>query len=174
METWGCFSSLQPPPEGNLGTRTTVPPHSSSTPTWAVGPPREHSCPLDQMQLKPMHIYEGGILLKQLFMANTVSAKSGCSIEKLFFNEKQWNTVIYFVINVKVFFATHWTLMMALGALWSRRCYTLLSPMKLPGQTIFPMIYWRHPLLEWRMAFLYQITSSIWWVFHSVSLFPPY
>lgn len=112
-------------------------------------------------------MYEGGILLKQLFMANTVSAKSGCYIEKILFNEKQWNIIIHFITSVKLFFATYWTLTMASGALWSRRCYPLLPPMKFPGQTIFPMIYWRHPLLQWRMAFLYQITGFIWWVFHS-------
>lgn len=81
---------------------------------------------------------------------------------------------IHFIMNVKVFFATYWTLTMDSGALWSRSCYPPLSVMKLPGQTIFPMIYWRHPLLEWRMAFLYQITGFIWWVFHTIPLFPPY
>lgn len=82
----------------------TVPLCTSSIPAWAVGLPREHSCLLHQTQLRPMHIYEGGILLKQLSTANTVSAKSGYCIEKLFFHEKHWNAIIHFIMKVDVFF----------------------------------------------------------------------
>lgn len=72
-------------------------------------------------------------------------------------------------MNVKVFLTTYWAITMASGALSSRSCYPPLSSTKLPGQIIFPIIYWWQPLLEWRFFIRSQVSYGEFFI---LFLFP--